>query len=144
MKQVPQPKKPDDTQYKKGLTPRENEIFELYQDIGERKDEQKLITLVKKGTITPSTVNKEGQTALMFAVDSEFSDETVKALIDLGCDVNAQNEDGMTSLHLSAHLKRSKTFKILLERGANPSIEDVDGDTGHTLALEDKELKSVI
>ena len=143
-KQVPTPRKPDDSKYVKGLTPREGEIFDLYKEISESRDEKLLIQLVKQSTIKPTTVNKEGQNPLMFAVDSDFSDETVKTLIDLGCNVNAQNSDGMTSLHLSAHLKRSNTFKMLLERGADPTIEDVDGDTGHTLALENKVLKSVI
>jgi hypothetical protein len=37
----------------------------------------------------------------MIAVEAQFSVETIKKLVEMGCDVNAQNNDGMTCLHSS-------------------------------------------
>lgn len=88
---MPLPKKPDNTEYEASLSHREKDIYTLYKEIEDNRDESKLVSLVKQGTIKPDTTNKEGQTPLMFAVDSSFSDETINKLIDLGCDVNQQN-----------------------------------------------------
>ena len=45
------------------------------------------------------------------------------------------NEEGQNPLMFAVD-----SCKMLLEHGTDPTIEDVDGDTGHTLALENKEL----
>ena len=37
----------------------------------------------------------------MFAVSHNFSQETINELIELGSDLNAKDEDGMTCLHHS-------------------------------------------
>ena len=50
----------------------------------------------------------------------------------------------MTSLHLSAILNKPLTFKLLLERGADPKIADNDGETGEQLAAESAALRKVL
>ena len=75
--------------------------------------------LVESGGVGPNGVDKEGMTPLMLAVDCNFSEKTVQRLIDLGCDVNAQNSDGMTSLHLSMWNDNSELFKALLSNSAD-------------------------
>jgi ankyrin repeat protein len=50
----------------------------------------------------------------------------------------------MTSLHLSATLGDKDTFKLLLERGADPDIKDDEGDTGRSLAAEDKAFDTIL
>jgi len=42
-KEVPQPVKPDDTEYIEGLEGEDKRIFEVYEDLLESKDEQKLV-----------------------------------------------------------------------------------------------------
>ena len=59
-KSVPVPSKPDDTEYIAGLTIDEKEIFKLYQEITENKEEKKLIELIETQKIKPTQVNKEG------------------------------------------------------------------------------------
>ena len=58
----------------------------------------------------------------MIAVENQFSVATIKQLIALGCDTNAQNNDGMTSLHMSLHIENQPVFEELLKHGADPNI----------------------
>ena len=60
----------------------------------------------------------------MLAVDNRFSEQTISELISLGSDVNASDAEGMTCLHISTTLGDEKTFKLLLQNGANPDLED--------------------
>ena len=48
-------------------------MLDLYAELESSKDEKKLISLVESGQLRPSDTNKEGQTPIMFAVDSNFS-----------------------------------------------------------------------
>ena len=75
----------------------------LYLEILGDKDtaEAKLIGAVELGRLKSKSANDEGQTPLMVAVNNKFSEQTVVRLIELGCDVNAQNsneEDLSTAL----------------------------------------------
>ena len=63
----------------------------------------------------------------MIAIDNSFSIEIVDQLIQLGCNVNARDNDGSTVLHTSALLESEEVFKKLLEHGADPKIKDNDG-----------------
>ena len=60
----------------------------------------------------------------MFAVSHNFSQGTINELIDLGSDLNAKDEDGMTCLHHSVicNEKDPSTFKLLLSKGADPEV----------------------
>ena len=53
LKTVPQPAKPDDSEYLEGLAGRDKEIFELFESISETKNENELIQLVKDGKVGP-------------------------------------------------------------------------------------------
>ena len=58
----------------KFLTPfSQMELYSVYQQIIENKEEAKLIELVKSGTLSPDSKNAEGQTPLMIAVEAQFS-----------------------------------------------------------------------
>jgi ankyrin repeat protein len=50
-------------------------------------------------------------------------------LIDLGCDVNSQNSDGMTSLHLTMWQDNASLFEVLLKNNADSNIEDNEGES---------------
>ena len=47
----------------------------------------------------------------------------VKALINAGAQLNVQNQDLDTPLHLAIRANRADIVHILLEHGANPGIE---------------------
>ena len=77
----------------------------------------------------------------MHSIDNNYSKETIKALIDLGCDVNASDKYGMTALHKSYWCENEENFKLLLSSGADHEIADNEGDTAKSLADENPAFK---
>jgi len=89
--------------------------------------------LIAKGA-DPRINTTDGTTALMAAAgvgytegfiqyrSKEDSIATVKFLLDLGVDVNAQNAAGMTALHGAAHRAALDEIQLLVDRGATPSL----------------------
>jgi hypothetical protein len=122
------------------LSDDETEVFQLYQAIREDKDEENLIRLFEKGTLTPTTVNKEGLTPFLFAVDCEFSFKTIKYLLEHGCDINAQVDNGRTALHFALDLENKALLKFLIDNGADINIEDYEGSSVKKEIEGDKEL----
>ena len=68
-------------------------MFSIYNEIKETKDEGKLIKMLESQELKPDQINDQGQTPLMVAIDFAFSTNTIERLIELGCDVNAQNDE---------------------------------------------------
>mmetsp|Transcript_28627 Transcript_28627/g.20685 ORF Transcript_28627/g.20685 Transcript_28627/m.20685 type:complete len:92 (-) Transcript_28627:114-389(-) len=64
----------------------------------------------------------------MFAIDCGFSRSVLEFLVDQGSDINAQDSEGMTPLHVSYELEEMDTFEYLLKKGADPSIKNKDGE----------------
>lgn len=52
----------------------------------------------------------------------------VQYLIDVGCEVNLQDEDGQTPLHYAATCEHEDIVKLLLKSGADQTIKDTDGN----------------
>ena len=123
-KSVPQPEKPDDSEYLATLKGKDLSMHELYEEIQDSKNESKLLSLIRSGQVKVTDEDKQKMTPLMFAVQYNFSEVTIKELIELGSDVNAVDGDGMTCLHHSVicNEEDSSTFKLLLSKGADPEI----------------------
>ncbi|KAL5289787.1 PLA2G6 family protein [Megaselia abdita] len=66
------------------------------------------------------------------------SRETLQALIERGCDVNAKNFDGRTALHVMVTRNRFECVVSLLAHDADIDIVDKDGNTALHLAIEKK------
>lgn len=57
----------------------------------------------------------------MHAVDCEFSFKCIKALVELGCDINHKDNEGMTALSNCYSLEQAGLFKqLIVECGASP------------------------
>jgi ankyrin repeat protein len=69
----------------------------------------------------PNVKNEAGATALMWAVPDAVK---VRLLVDRGADVNARSDDGRTPLLITAGYRGSlEALRLLLDRGANPSVK---------------------
>jgi ankyrin repeat protein len=95
-----------------------------------------LMKLLLAAGADPKIATKNGTTALMVAcgigwvegVTYEWSPkesfEAVKMLLDLGLDVNAQDNDGRTAMMGAAHKGRNEVVQALFDHGADLSTED--------------------
>lgn len=116
----------------------------------ENKDGQTpLMLIMKEGFVTKDFVakllenekdinhrDKNGRTALMYAIHYANSVDTIKCLVEHGADVNAIDNDRRSALHYEAD---SPCFSegrliVLLENGANPLAVDKKGAMPLTLA----------
>lgn len=71
-------------------------------------------------TIYPKYIHYDGKTQLHLACrDGNF--ELVKELLNLGVEINKQDSDGLTALHIA---KNIEIIKLLIEAGANPNLQN--------------------
>ncbi len=68
----------------------------------------------------PSYIHYDGKTQLHLACkDNNFA--IVKELLNQGVEINKQDSDGLTALHLT---KSSEILNTLINAGANPNLQD--------------------
>lgn len=76
----------------------------------------------------------DGSTAIMYAI---MKAGVVKTLVDAGADVNVRR-DGITALILAVASGNHESIRILVEEGADSSIDDGGSTILHTLVSEEK------
>lgn len=132
-KSVPRPKTEDSSQYMSSLTTSyfmiiilysEKEILQIFKGIREDKNEEALRGLIKTGKMRPEDRNKEGMDPLIFAVDCEFSLETLEFLVQNGCSVKNSDDQGRTALHYAVDLENVEIINFLVKNGADPLAKD--------------------
>jgi hypothetical protein len=86
------------------------------------------------GSLKSTTTKTQMQSAFMWACEYGRKD-VVEFLLGKGADLHAQNENGLTSLHLAAVGGHLDTVKLLVERGSPLEVKNVWGGTvlGNTL-----------
>jgi hypothetical protein len=67
--------------------------------------------------------------------NSEDNIKNIKNLIGSGADVNAQNQNGNTALHLAVYNNNEETAKSLIEFGADVNAQNQNGNTALHLAV---------
>jgi ankyrin repeat protein len=94
----------------------------------------------------PNSKDQEGHPALyMVALGSIDDPEMAKILIDKGADVNAVMQEGYdldTALHAAIDWGNDEVAKLLIPK-ADLSIQDVDGHTALSLAIEKNKVELV-
>jgi ankyrin repeat protein len=99
-------------------------------------------SLLERGASTQSEPGSDS--ALHHAVRSEKDENLyaiVERLLEEGCDVNAQNDNGCTPLHsfLIVNKGKENIVRLFLSRGADINIPDDDGDTVLNCLAENSE-----
>eukprot|EP00949_MAST-11_sp_MAST-11-sp1_P003440 g3440.t1 len=106
-------------------------------EAAERGDAAKVESIIrgKKGLFPASITSrcKKRKTVLHYGV---LSPSVLQAAIDLGADVDAQDDAGTTPLMKALQLGFLKSTECLLENGADPNLQREDGEIAVTLALE--------
>lgn len=87
-----------------------------------------------------NSVNGSGQAAIHIAVIAGVN-ESLKALIEAGADVNIQDKTGRTPLHYASIKGRSDLCMLLVEAGAELGLNDIFGLIPQAYAT-DKQLKA--
>ncbi len=81
---------------------------------------------------------------LMFAVDCNFSIETVEFLIKQGCEVNSQDAKGDTALHYACYMENVDLIRALLTHGADPNAKNHDGISSVDSADDNEEILGLL
>lgn len=68
----------------------------------------------------------DGRTAMHYAA-AGGSSEVVRALVEMGCDVNASDDDGSTPLAEAATRGNIAVVELLIELGADITVKNADG-----------------
>lgn len=97
-----------------------------------RKDPYAVSMLLTSGAKV-NEPNGSGMTPLMLAANAWSSRissgqvEVLRFLLQKGVNVNEQNDVGTTALHIAASHLCEKAVGLLLKKGADPAIRDIDG-----------------
>ena len=98
--------------------------MQIFKGIREDKNEEALRDLIKSGKMSPDDRNKEGMDPLIFAVDCEFSLETLEFLVKHGCSVMNLDGQDRTALHYAVDLENIEIINFLVKNGADPLAKD--------------------
>ena len=98
---------------------------EEFNDAAIFGDFEKVNRFLKEDSSILKATDEYGFTVLHNVVGEHYF-EMVELLIKNGADVNAQNDEGITPLHLAAY---RETAEILIKYGAKVEIESTRGET---------------
>ena len=91
----------------------------------EYENPEMLRRLVERGA-DPHQVDDRLRTPLHAAVRAERSREVVEILVDAGCDLDALEDRGLSAFRIASRHGSVEATDLLLERGANPQLDQVD------------------
>lgn len=86
-------------------------------------------------------VDSDGNTPVHIAVEKNVNPATLTMLIDMGFPVSQRNGKGMTPLYNAVLKNQKKLALTLLERGADPFIATINGDSALTNAFKNGNIE---
>lgn len=103
------------------------------------KYDESVIRAVLGGNV--KIVDSDGNTPVHLAVDKNVSPEQLTMLINMGFPISQRNGKGMTPLNNAVSRNQKKLALVLLERGADPFISTVRGDSALTNAFKNGNIE---
>ncbi|MBD0391017.1 ankyrin repeat domain-containing protein, partial [Wolbachia endosymbiont of Pentalonia nigronervosa] len=85
----------------------------------------------------------DGECTLLHLAASYGLKDVVKALLKIGAEINAKDQDDATPLHWAAISGNADVVASLLKNGADPSLKNKDGKTPIKLA-QDNNIKQLL
>ena len=99
--------------------------------------QDKVFEYVESGSFDVNAKTRDGWTALSLAAECGYF-RVVRILAGVrGVDLNSQNKDGRTALHVATLKNRRATVKLLTEKGAKVDVKDGIGRTAFLDAAKD-------
>ncbi len=86
-------------------------------------------------------VDSDGNTPVHIAVDKKVSSKELTMLINMGYPISQRNGKGMTPLNMAVTNKQKKLAMTLIERGADPFIATISGDSALTNAFKNGNIE---
>lgn len=96
-------------------------------------NDQALEVLLENGA-DPCAVDNRGSNAFMGVAFRGHVNTAKWLLANTSCNVNHQNFVGQTALMMSSLFGQEEMIQVLLDNGADPKIEDLQGNTAASLA----------
>eukprot|EP00966_Prymnesium_polylepis_P020262 467110-Prymnesium_polylepis.1 len=105
-----------------GLQPQVKELFNAVTE----GDVSTLCRLMTEG-VPANATDDDGNTALILAAEGE--PQCVEELLHAGCPIDHQNNLGLTALMIAVKYDDDALVKVLIDAGAEKSLQDVNGWT---------------
>ncbi len=123
----------------------DNSIKMEYLNAVKRNNISKVVSLVSEGIDINTRDEKNGWTALHYAVYYGYY-KTAKYLLENGALTEVRNKDGETPLHIAVKKGNIKLVKLLLEYGAETEVIDNRGKKPIDYAIDkgNKKLKALL
>ncbi|XP_039570301.1 unconventional myosin-XVI isoform X2 [Passer montanus] len=117
-------------------------LADMIQDAIIRHDDKEVLRLLKDGADPHMLLSSGGSLLHLCArYDNAFAAEI---LIDRGVNVNHQDEDFWTSMHVACACDNPDIVLLLLLAGANVLLQDVNGNIALDYAVEGTESSSIL
>jgi len=97
----------------------------------------KVFEYVESGSFDVNAKTRNGWTALSLAAECGYFKVVMILTGVRGVDLNSQNKDGRTALHVATLNNRKATVKLLTEKGAKVDVKDGIGRTAFLDAAKD-------
>ena len=115
------------------------EVDNLRSDIANGKYDTAKQTLHAFGI---NAADGDGRTAIINAVIENKLD-FIKWLLDNGGNIDHQDRIGYSALHFAGQEKLVEVAKFILEKGANPNVQDIHGNTPLWTAIFNAKLPTI-
>ena len=119
----------------------EQDLNGMFADLAKKKNYN--LTKDKEHPQQPATYVGSPATAFFSAINNNNLN-LIKRLIQEGLDINIQNEDGRSGIHVACEIGNIEALKLLLDSGSDLNLVDNFGTSALMAAISNNRLESVI